>query len=53
SWGGLESLIITPNLGHNEEELKKKNINPHIIRLSIGMEPSEDLINDLRNALGQ
>ncbi|MGN7939979.1 trans-sulfuration enzyme family protein [Metabacillus sp. 22489] len=53
SWGGLESLIITPNLGHNEEELKKKNINPYIIRLSIGMEPSEDLINDLRNALGQ
>ncbi len=53
SWGGLESLIITPNLGDNEEELKKKNINPHIIRLSIGMEPSEDLINDLRNALEQ
>lgn len=53
SWGGFESLIISPNYGHNLEDLKKKDIYPGLIRISVGLEGAETLIKDLEYALSQ
>lgn len=50
SWGGYESLIISPNRGYNEEALAADNIAPGLIRLSIGQESPELLIADLDRA---
>ncbi|MGM0520376.1 MAG: O-acetylhomoserine aminocarboxypropyltransferase/cysteine synthase family protein [Campylobacterota bacterium] len=53
--GDSKSLIIQPaSTTHsqlNEEELKKASVNPTTIRLSIGLENSADLIEDLQQAL--
>lgn len=51
SWGGFESLIIGSNHGDNIEELKKSNISPGIIRISVGLEDVTSIIDDLDNAL--
>lgn len=53
SWGGFESLAISPNRGDNVDALKDFGIPEGLIRLSIGQEDPEDLINDLEQALGQ
>ena len=50
SWGGFESLIITPNYGNNEESLSATNINKNLIRIYIGLEDTELLIEDLKRA---
>lgn len=50
SWGGYESLIISPNRGDNEAALAADNIAPGLIRLSIGQESPELLIDDLARA---
>lgn len=47
SWGGYESLIISPNRGYNEPSLAADNIAPGLIRLSIGQESPSLLIADL------
>lgn len=47
SWGGYESLIISPNRGYNESALAADNIAPGLIRLSIGQESPSRLIADL------
>jgi O-acetylhomoserine (thiol)-lyase len=53
--GDSKSLITHPaSTTHsqmNEEELHKANIKPNIIRLSIGLEDSIDLIADLKQAI--
>lgn len=53
--GDSKSLIVHPaSTTHSqlsEDELKKAGINPNTIRLSIGLEDSEDLIEDLSKAL--
>ena len=52
SWGGFESLAL-----HQESVLKEKrkftNLakNEHLVRLHIGLEDSNDLINDLKESL--
>jgi cystathionine beta-lyase len=51
SWGGHESLILSPNHGDNEEELRKAGISTGLIRISVGLEGIEDIIDDLNNAL--
>lgn len=51
SWGGFESLILPQNHGDNDEYLKEANIPGSLIRLYLGMEPAEDLIEDLEQAL--
>lgn len=51
SWGGVESLIITPNRGTNGAQLDAQRIPRGLIRLSIGLEGADVLIDDLRNAL--
>ena len=52
SWGGFESLAL-----HQESVLSEKrkftNLakNEHLVRLHIGLEDSNDLINDLKESL--
>ncbi len=55
SLGGVESLVTHPaSRTHTEvsEEIRKKlGITDTLLRLSVGIENPEDLINDLKNAL--
>ncbi len=55
SLGSVESLIEHPaSMSHSllsDEELRRAGIPPGLIRLSVGIEDSEDLIADLKQAL--
>ena len=58
SWGGFESLAILQELRSNKkgEYLQGRkyfrfNKDDHIVRLHIGLEDPNDLINDLKNSL--
>ena len=55
SLGGVESLITYPMLQTHadvpQEEREAKGINDRLLRLSVGLEASEDLIADLKQAL--
>ncbi len=53
SWGGAESLVISPNRGDNTRVLKRQQIPSGLIRLSVGLEGSGTLIDDLERALAQ
>jgi cystathionine gamma-synthase/cystathionine beta-lyase len=56
SLGGVESLITFPSVQTHadiEESVRERlGINDRLLRLSIGIENSEDLIKDLNRALG-
>ena len=56
SLGGVESLIEQPALMSyfelSDEDLKKIDISPALIRYAVGIEDSSDLIADLKEALG-
>ena len=56
SLGGVESLIGHPaSMTHGSiplEERKKTGVVDSLIRLSVGIEDADDLIEDLKNALG-
>lgn len=55
SLGGVESLISLPfntsHAGFTQKQRADMGINPGCIRLSVGIETPEDLINDFENAL--
>jgi cystathionine beta-lyase/cystathionine gamma-synthase len=51
SWGGVESIAITPNRGTNDVQLSAQRIPHGLIRLSVGLEPVDMLIADLDRAL--
>jgi len=55
SLGGVESLIEQPAIMSffelSDEELAKIGINPALIRLSVGIEETDDLVADLLGAL--
>jgi cystathionine beta-lyase/cystathionine gamma-synthase len=55
SLGGVESLIILPIYGShfrmNPDELRRAGVQPGTVRVSIGLEDAEDLIDDLQQAL--
>jgi cystathionine beta-lyase len=56
SWGGFESLVLLQELQKSTEYTKgrkffKYNKDEHIVRLHIGLEDPNDLINDLKNSL--
>lgn len=55
SWGGYESLAYAPIISLSKEMSKEKleasGIHPGLIRLSIGLEDPEDLLEDLEQAL--
>ncbi|MEM1205846.1 MAG: aminotransferase class I/II-fold pyridoxal phosphate-dependent enzyme [Acidobacteriota bacterium] len=51
SWGGTESLVISPNRGDNGDALRQQGISPGLVRLSVGLEGAEALRWDLERAL--
>lgn len=51
SWGSFESLIYSRNHGNNENQLRKEQQSPGLVRLAVGMEDSNLLIEDLKQAL--
>jgi cystathionine beta-lyase/cystathionine gamma-synthase len=55
SLGGVESLVVLPaytsHYNMTLEELAKADVMPGTVRVSIGIEDTEDLIEDLRQAL--
>jgi cystathionine beta-lyase/cystathionine gamma-synthase len=56
SLGGVESIcslpILTSQYGLTDEELVKAGVSKGMIRISIGLEDTADLIDDLDQALG-
>jgi len=57
SLGGVESLasipVLTSHYGFSDRELKRAGVVPGMIRLSCGIEDGEDLVDDLKSALGK
>ena len=57
SLGGVESILSYPyKMSHAcvpEEERIRMGVTSGLIRLSVGIEDSEDLINDIENALSK
>jgi len=55
SLGGVESLISMPVLtsqwGHTDEQLREAGVTRGMLRLSVGLEDAQDLIEDLDQAL--
>jgi cystathionine beta-lyase/cystathionine gamma-synthase len=55
SLGGVESLIILPIYGSHfrmsPEELRRAGVTPGTIRMSVGLEDPQDLLDDLQQAL--
>jgi len=51
SWGGVESLVISPQRADNEDGLALRGIPRGLIRLSVGLEGADALIDDLASAL--
>jgi methionine-gamma-lyase len=55
SLGGVESLVVLPiytsHYKMSTEELRAASVEPGTVRVSIGLEDPEDLIEDLRQAL--
>jgi len=55
SLGGVESLVILPIYGSHynmtKEELRRAGVQPGTVRVSIGLEDAQDLIDDLKQAL--
>jgi cystathionine beta-lyase/cystathionine gamma-synthase len=57
SLGGVESLcsipVLTSQWGHTDAQLAEAGITRSMVRLSIGLEDPQDLIEDLDQALGR
>jgi methionine-gamma-lyase len=55
SLGGVESLVILPIYSSHYkmslEELRKASVEPGTVRVSVGLEDADDMIEDLRQAL--
>jgi cystathionine beta-lyase/cystathionine gamma-synthase len=51
SWGGVESIVISPNNGANAERLARQRLPEGLVRLSVGLEGADALIADLTQAL--
>lgn len=51
SWGGFESLVLPAFKGNNEQELKERHLSLGHIRMYIGLEEVELLIEDIDQAL--
>jgi len=51
SWGGVESLVISPNRGNNLSYLDWQRMPHSLIRLSIGLEGADALIADIGQSL--
>ena len=57
SLGGPESLVVRPSrsshLGQTEEDRAALGISDDLIRVSVGIEDVDELINDFSHALGR
>jgi cystathionine beta-lyase/cystathionine gamma-synthase len=51
SWGGVESIVISPNRGNNAHYLEVQRIPGNLIRISVGLEGADALIDDLGASL--
>lgn len=51
SWGGVESLVISPNRGSNLGYLDAQRLPHGLVRLSIGLEGTDVLIEDIAASL--
>ncbi len=55
SLGSTESLVVAPAMlqprGFTPEQLAWSDIGPGTVRLSVGIEDPDDLVDDLREAL--
>ena len=51
SWGGVESIVISPNRGSNLALLDAQRIPHGLIRISIGLEGADVLMEDIAGAL--
>jgi len=51
SWGGIESIVISPNRGYNLAYLDAQRIPHGTVRLSIGLEGADALIEDIERSL--
>ncbi len=51
SWGGFESLVFVANNQHNHDALAQAHISLNLVRLYIGLEDPQTLIEDLSQAL--
>jgi len=51
SWGGVESLVISPNRGDNLRYLDAQRMPHGLVRLSIGLEGADALIEDIGTSL--
>jgi cystathionine beta-lyase/cystathionine gamma-synthase len=56
SLGGVESLmsmpVLTSQWGHTDEQLREAGVTRGMLRLSVGLEDTQDLVADLDQALG-
>ena len=52
SWGGVESIVLTPNRGYNTAYLDSQGMPHGTVRLSVGLEGADVLIEDIDRALG-
>ncbi|RDY31373.1 trans-sulfuration enzyme family protein, partial [Lachnotalea glycerini] len=53
SWGGFESLAIAYTYNWSEKELEFHHLSKNIVRLHCGLEGSENLLQDLKQALNK
>lgn len=53
SWGGVESLVITPQRADNAGSLERNGLPPGLVRLSVGLEGSDALLEDVARSLEQ
>ena len=53
SWGGVESLVISPNRGNNLHYLDTHRLPHGLVRMSIGLEGAGALEEDIDQALGK
>jgi cystathionine beta-lyase/cystathionine gamma-synthase len=51
SWGGVESIVISPNRGNNTHYLEAQRIPEGLVRLSVGLEGADALIEDVTSSL--
>ena len=56
SLGGVESLVVLPiytsHYNLSEDELRRAGVGPGTVRVSLGLEDKQDLLEDLQQALG-
>jgi cystathionine beta-lyase/cystathionine gamma-synthase len=51
SWGGVESIVISPNRGNNAHYLEAQRIPGSLVRISVGLEGADALIDDISGSL--